>query len=120
VRNSVPRVIPKSNLSLFPARQRFLNWHGVPEARKYRHKSVHGQRTRRSLLTKILSPILFFAPDLYLRTIVQETWVDGLVHRPIWVESIKKLNEEWQGLTLLVSEHISVIVEHGLPFSQAN
>jgi hypothetical protein len=85
-----------------------------------RDQSVHRGRTRRSLLAKILSPILFFAPDLFLRTIVQKTWVDGLLHGPIWVEWIKRLNEEWQGLILLVSEHISVIVEHGLPFPQAN
>ncbi|KAJ2926597.1 hypothetical protein H1R20_g10501, partial [Candolleomyces eurysporus] len=83
------------------ARQKFLNWHGVPEARIYRDQSVHeGQeRNHKTLLIKILSPLLFSAPDVHLRSLVK-MWVDGLMHGPVWREAIGKLNEEWQEFTL--------------------
>ncbi|KAJ2925385.1 hypothetical protein H1R20_g11714, partial [Candolleomyces eurysporus] len=80
-------------------RQKFLNWHGVPEARIYRDQSVHGERRHKTFLIKILSPLLFSAPDVHLKSL-EKLWVDGLMHGPVWREAIGKLNEEWQEFTL--------------------
>ncbi|RXW22047.1 hypothetical protein EST38_g3803 [Candolleomyces aberdarensis] len=80
-------------------RQKFLNWHGVPEARIYRDQSVYGERTHKTLLIKTLSPLLFSAPDVHLKSL-EKLWVDGLMHGPVWREAIGKLNDEWQEFTL--------------------
>ncbi|KAJ2914810.1 hypothetical protein MD484_g5604, partial [Candolleomyces efflorescens] len=91
------------------ARQKFLNWHGVPEARIYRDQSVHGERKHKTLLIKTLSPLLFSAPDVHLRAF-EKMWVDGIMHGPVWQESIKKLNEEWQEFILYVSRQFSLCI----------
>ncbi|RXW22040.1 hypothetical protein EST38_g3817 [Candolleomyces aberdarensis] len=83
-------------------RQKFLNWYGVPEVRINRDQSVHGERKHKTLLIKILSPLLFSAPDVHLPAL-EKMWVDGLMHSPVWREAIGKLNEEWQEFTLYAS-----------------
>ncbi|RXW15950.1 hypothetical protein EST38_g9903 [Candolleomyces aberdarensis] len=80
-------------------RQKFLNWHGVPEARIYCDQSVHGERKHKTLLIKILSPLLFSAPDVHLRSL-EKMWVDGLMLGQVWRVSIEKLSDEWEGFTL--------------------
>ncbi|KAJ2926596.1 hypothetical protein H1R20_g10502, partial [Candolleomyces eurysporus] len=82
-----------------PARQKFLNWHGVPEARICCDQSVHGERKHKTILIKILSPLLFSAPDVHLRSL-EKMWVDGLMLGQVWRESIEKLSDEWEGFTL--------------------
>lgn len=85
------------------ARQKFYNWHGLPEARIYRDKSVHQESKRhKTWLIKVLSPLLFSAPDVHLKTI-EKMWVDGILHQAVWLDSIKRLNEEWQEFILYVS-----------------
>ncbi|KAF6764223.1 hypothetical protein DFP72DRAFT_416920 [Ephemerocybe angulata] len=82
------------------SRQRFYNWHGLPEARIYRDQSVHGKKLRhKTLLIKVLSPLLFSAPDVHLKSL-EKMWVDGIMHGAVWLESIKKLNDEWQEFIL--------------------
>ncbi|KAJ2925936.1 hypothetical protein H1R20_g11162, partial [Candolleomyces eurysporus] len=80
-------------------RQKFLNWYGVSEVRINRDESVHGERKHKTLLIKILSPLLFFAPDVHLLAL-EKMWVDEIMHSPVWREAIGKLNEEWQEFTL--------------------
>jgi hypothetical protein len=87
------------------ARQKLLNWHGVAEARIYRDQSVHGEREHKTPLIKLLSPLLLYAPDGHLRTL-EKMCVDGTMHGPVWHESIKKLNEEWQEFILYVSRQL--------------
>ncbi|TEB20605.1 hypothetical protein FA13DRAFT_1742773 [Coprinellus micaceus] len=51
-------------------------WHGVPEVRTSRDQSVHENGSRsRTWLIKMLSPLLFSAPDVHLRTF-GKMWVD--------------------------------------------
>ncbi|KAJ2914803.1 hypothetical protein MD484_g5603, partial [Candolleomyces efflorescens] len=91
------------------ARHKFLNWHGVPEARVCRDQSVYGEHKHKTLLIKTLSPLLFSAPDVHLRTL-EKMWVDGIMHVPVWHESIRTLNEEWQEFILYVSRQLSLCI----------
>ncbi|RXW15951.1 hypothetical protein EST38_g9904 [Candolleomyces aberdarensis] len=106
-----------------PARQKFLNWHGVPEARIYRDQSVHGEpeRKHKTLLIKILSPLLFSAPDVHLASLVK-MWVDGLMHGPVWREAIGKLNEEWQEFilyaTVLLNANVAYLAIQSIDTNQ--
>ena len=83
-------------------RQRFYNFYGQISARLDCDHSVHGHSAiQRSALVSLLSPLLFYAPDVYLRTL-QKIWVDHLVHIASWITFMDKLNSEWQDLNLLV------------------
>ena len=82
---------------------RFLNFHGEANARLERNFSVYGEPLyRRTLLIKTLSLVLFSAPDFHLRTL-QNMWVDGIMHRSVWVECMKRMSEEWQEFVFFVS-----------------
>ncbi|EDR08221.1 uncharacterized protein LACBIDRAFT_327273 [Laccaria bicolor S238N-H82] len=81
-------------------RQRFFDFHGQPCARLDRDQTVYeGVTEKRTLLIKSLSPLLFNAPDVHLRNL-EKMWVDGLMHKAVWLQSIAKLNEEWQEFVL--------------------
>jgi len=87
-------------------RARFQNFHGEAHARLERDVSVYStNRDQRTLLIKSLSPFLFSAPDFHLRTL-QKMWVDGIMHKAIWEQSVKKMNDEWQEFILFVSASI--------------
>ncbi|KAF9530152.1 hypothetical protein CPB83DRAFT_851060 [Crepidotus variabilis] len=74
----------------------FVHFHGEGHARLERHKSVYGLSTnRRTWLVTVVSPFLFSSPDVQLKHL-QKLWVDGVMHKTIWENSVKKLNEEWQ------------------------
>jgi hypothetical protein len=47
------------------------------------------------------SPVLFFAPDVYLQSL-EKAYVDRTVLTRVWKPLIHKLNTEWQDFTLLV------------------
>jgi hypothetical protein len=53
------------------------------------------------MLIRILSPILFFAPDAYLRGL-EKVWVDGIIVEALWRESMQKLVSEWSDFVLYV------------------
>ncbi|EAU89448.2 hypothetical protein CC1G_07674 [Coprinopsis cinerea okayama7 len=79
--------------------QRFYHWHGLPQRRVYRDLSVYGPKSKRTWLIKLLSPPLFSAPDVHLYNL-EKMWVDEIMHNAVWVQSIKKLNDEWQEFIL--------------------
>jgi hypothetical protein len=81
----------------------FLNLYGQRGARVDREQSVHGSIVnRRTMLMKIFSPLLFWAPDVHLQAF-EKIWVDHLVHLGPWTEFITKLNTEWQEFIIVVS-----------------
>jgi hypothetical protein len=51
---------------------------------------------------KTLSFFLFSAPDIHLRNL-QKMWVDGIMHKSVWVQTMKSLNDEWQEFIFFVS-----------------
>ncbi|KAH6905511.1 hypothetical protein BKA70DRAFT_1564806 [Coprinopsis sp. MPI-PUGE-AT-0042] len=54
---------------------------------------------KRTWLIKLLSPLLFSAPDAHLSSL-HKMWVDGIMHGPVWAKAIKRLNDEWQEFIL--------------------
>ncbi|KAG6811849.1 hypothetical protein H0H92_005582 [Tricholoma furcatifolium] len=81
-------------------RQRFYNFYGQPAARMNIDQSVYGEvKNERSWLIRLLSPILFFAPQVHLRSL-EEIWVDGVTRRAPWSDFISKLISDWQEFTL--------------------
>ncbi|KAK0192798.1 hypothetical protein F5146DRAFT_1041528 [Armillaria mellea] len=79
--------------------QRFYNFHGLPAARLEREKSVYGRTFKRTALVTLLSPLLFFAPDIHLASL-EKIWGDGLISKVSWSIFIEKLNTEWQEFIL--------------------
>ena len=84
---------------------KFFNFHGLPEARLNRDDSVYvnGHSTnRRTWFIKLISILLFSAPDFHLENL-QKIWVDGMMHKAVWEEGLKKVTDEWQEFILYVS-----------------
>ncbi|KAJ7754473.1 hypothetical protein B0H16DRAFT_1542487 [Mycena metata] len=80
-------------------RARVYNYHSTPGARLDIGHSVYGTVHKRTLLIKILSPLLFYAPDFHLVGL-ETIFSDGLIRNRGWSEFIMRLNNEWQEFTL--------------------
>ncbi|KAF9485036.1 hypothetical protein BDN70DRAFT_927827 [Pholiota conissans] len=75
---------------------RFLNCHGESFARIERGFSIFGDPLdKRTWLIKLLSFILFSAPDVHLRAL-QQMYVDEMLSKSMWLERIKVMNAEWK------------------------
>ena len=82
---------------------KFFNFYGQPEARLNRDDSVYGHPTnRRTWFIKTISIFLFSAPDVHLENL-QKMWVDGILHKAVWEEGLKKATDEWREFILNVS-----------------
>ncbi|KAK0452419.1 hypothetical protein EV421DRAFT_1768788 [Armillaria borealis] len=92
--------------------QRFYDFHGQPGARLEREKSVYGRKFKRTALIALLSPLLFFAPDIHLASL-ERIWGDGIVSKVSWTIFIEKLNTEWQEFilysTVLLNANVAFI-----------
>ncbi|KAK0495876.1 hypothetical protein EDD18DRAFT_221842 [Armillaria luteobubalina] len=92
--------------------QRFYNFHGLPAARLEIEHSVYGTEAKRSPLVILLSPLLFFAPDIHLDSL-NKLWGDGLVKQTGWDAFIKRLNTDWQDLiinsTVLLNANVAFL-----------
>lgn len=82
---------------------RFLNFHGESYARIERNFSVYGYALYpRGFLFRILSWMLFSTPDVHLKNL-QKMWVDKILHKAVWQETLSKSLTEWQELVTAVS-----------------
>lgn len=81
--------------------ERLLHLHGEHGARLNADQSIHPERDR-TLLIKILSPILLYGPDVHLQQL-KETSVDSLVAIRRWTALLEQLTNEWKEFTLYVS-----------------
>ncbi|CAA7264363.1 unnamed protein product [Cyclocybe aegerita] len=80
------------------AHTRFIHYHGEPHARLDRTATVHCTMLyQRTWLIRIISPFLFFGPDFHLR-LLQDAWVDKIIHADVWVKITAKMQKEWIGL----------------------
>ncbi|KAF8649636.1 hypothetical protein AX16_005724 [Volvariella volvacea WC 439] len=100
------------------ARHKFHHYHGEPGARLDKLQSVHGdQLGRRSRLIKLLSPLLWFAPDLYLR-LLDRMWVDRMINIQHWQDFVEKLLREWSEMvlyaTVLLNANIAFLAVQGI------
>ncbi|KAF7325825.1 hypothetical protein MKEN_00433200 [Mycena kentingensis (nom. inval.)] len=75
-------------------RARIYNFHGEPGARLNVDQSIYQKYRRRTLLVKILSPLLFYAPDFQLDGL-HKIYNDRLVRRRGWSEFVTRLTGEW-------------------------
>jgi len=84
--------------------QRFYNHHGQPSARLDGDRSVHAPPTgiRHSLFMTLISPLLFSAPAVHLRS-MHKIWVDKILRKHAYDLLVDKLNTEWQEFILFVS-----------------
>lgn len=85
------------------AEERFANFHGLPCARLDQEQSVYKDpnESKSSYFVKLISPVLFFAPAVYLESL-RTAYVDRRVLMRVWQPLIQKLNSEWQEFILVV------------------
>ncbi|KAH7914526.1 hypothetical protein BJ138DRAFT_1079243 [Hygrophoropsis aurantiaca] len=82
------------------ARTKFFNFCGQIGARLDADQTVYYKdKRRKSVLLRILSPLLFGAPDIHTKGL-KTIWVDQLVNHIPWKKFIDSLNSEWQEFTL--------------------
>ncbi|PSR70578.1 hypothetical protein PHLCEN_2v13549 [Hermanssonia centrifuga] len=76
----------------------FLNYHGQYCARLNRDQSVHSggpKEKRLSAFFCLVSPILFYTPDSYMKKL-DMVWVDDTLNHYRWKEFITRVREEWE------------------------
>ena len=89
-----------NNASL--AHWRFLCFHGQRHARLVGNQTVYDKpKHERTLLVTLLSPLLFFAPEVHLRD-VERLWTDDVIIETIWKSFMTKLLGEWEDVILWV------------------
>ncbi|KAH9023863.1 hypothetical protein EDB84DRAFT_1580353 [Lactarius hengduanensis] len=89
-----------TRLLSFYAHWKFLHFHGQKVSRQDRYKSIYeGSHRKRTILVRILSPILFFFPDVHLLEL-EKVWTDEIVVEALWREFMQKLVSEWTEFVL--------------------
>ncbi|KAK0480597.1 hypothetical protein IW261DRAFT_1473473 [Armillaria novae-zelandiae] len=92
--------------------QRFYDFHGQPGARLEREKSVYGRKFKRTALVALLSPLLFFSPDIHLASL-EKICLDGLISKVSWTSFIEQLSTEWQEFilysTVLLNANVALL-----------
>ena len=53
------------------------------------------------MFISMLSPLLFYAPEVHLREI-EKLWTDDVITEPVWKSFVSKLLGEWNDLILWV------------------
>ncbi|KAG6836584.1 hypothetical protein H0H93_006420 [Arthromyces matolae] len=76
-------------------KDRFLNYYGQYGARLDYKQSIHAKKSpRRTLLIRVLSPLLLSAPNAHLNDL-QSLWVDKMTLKARWVKFFIKMNQQW-------------------------
>ncbi|KAI0067089.1 hypothetical protein BV25DRAFT_1820257 [Artomyces pyxidatus] len=89
---------------------RFLYFHGQKAARLDQGRSLHGDVSHpRSLLIALLSPLLFYAPEIHLKEI-EKLWADQIIVAMAWKRFITRLQSEWQEFILYSTVMLTVDV----------
>jgi hypothetical protein len=87
--------------------QSFINFAGQPCARLTREQAVYAvPRRRRSLRIKLISPVLFFAPDSDLADL-ETAWIDEVINPMSWKALISDLSDEWKEAVLYATVLLS-------------
>ncbi|EIN05627.1 hypothetical protein PUNSTDRAFT_137726 [Punctularia strigosozonata HHB-11173 SS5] len=89
---------------------RFLHFHGQHAARLNYSQPLHAESQHPpTLLITVVSPLLFFAPDIHLRHF-RMIWVDKIVHEHAWRKFVEKIQQEWDKFLLPSTVLLSVNV----------
>ncbi|KAI9443655.1 hypothetical protein BJY52DRAFT_1157174 [Lactarius psammicola] len=79
---------------------KFVHFHGQKTSRQDRYKSIYkDNRRKRTILVRVLSPILFFFPDVHLLEL-ERVWTDKIIVEALWKEFMQKLVSEWTEFVL--------------------
>ncbi|KAK0459283.1 uncharacterized protein EV420DRAFT_313306 [Desarmillaria tabescens] len=92
-------------------RERFINFYGQASARLERDASVYDITFKRTPLVVLLSPLLFFAPDIHL-TALKKIKGDGFFRIAAWSGFTEKLYNEWREVIL----HATVLLTADVAF----
>ncbi|CAL1699541.1 unnamed protein product [Somion occarium] len=122
--NGYRAIVIARNMGTF-CKERFLNYHGQPGARLNRDEcmseaTVHRER---SLTFLLLSPCLFWMPDIYLAEL-EKIWVDNTVNYRPWNRFITELKRDWKAsttpATVLLSANVGFLAIQSLDISDPN
>ncbi|KAF9237043.1 hypothetical protein BU15DRAFT_76281 [Melanogaster broomeanus] len=89
----------------------FLNFHGQINARLDADQSIYetqDDRTRTSVILRIINPVLFGAPAVHLEDL-RGVWVDRTVNQPRWKAFITNMNTQWAGFTIYVGLYLRLL-----------
>ncbi|KAL6302656.1 hypothetical protein BKA93DRAFT_827172 [Sparassis latifolia] len=79
---------------------RFMNYHGQQYARLDRDRSVYeGSDEPHSYIFLMLSPLLFYTPDLYIEEL-EKVWVEETAHYQPWNIFVSSLQKDWESAIL--------------------
>ncbi len=79
-----------------------MHFHGQKSTRQDRYKSIYkDSRPQRTILFRIVSPILFFFPDVRLREL-DKLWTDKILAETLWKEFMEERVSEWKDFVLYV------------------
>jgi len=81
------------------AHHKFLHFHGQNGARLNQDQSIYIGLSKRSLLISMLSPVLFGAPDVHLRTL-KDIWIDDIIFQVSEDKAFGELQANWEKFTL--------------------
>ncbi|KAI0044955.1 hypothetical protein FA95DRAFT_1597107 [Auriscalpium vulgare] len=101
-----------TRLLAFFAHYKYVYFHGQPTARLDAGHSVYGERPGtkdRTWLIKVLSPLLFYAPEVHLAEI-ENVWTDEIIVGVAWKKFIEKLVAEWGDIILYATVILTVDV----------
>ena len=80
-----------------PDTRRVLQFHGEQGARISRLDSAfHASSRPRTLIFTLLSPLLFFMPNIYLKEL-ERLYVDQTIHYDFWAQFMTSLKSDWDG-----------------------
>jgi len=114
-----------TRLLSFFAHWRFLYFHGQRHARLLCDQTVyHGPKRERTALISMLSPLLFFAPDVHLDE-MEKLWTDEVIIETAWKSFINKLLNEWNSLiigsTVMLAVNVGFLAIPGVvPYNVTN
>lgn len=93
----------KQTSEMFAAHDRYHYYYGQKVARLDRYQSLFDSsgRGKRTALAALLSPVLFNAPEVHLKSL-ERIWVDQIINEIPWSQFINKLQTDWQEAVLTV------------------
>ncbi|KAL5522713.1 hypothetical protein ACEPAG_8731 [Sanghuangporus baumii] len=113
--NVLPYVVQTSaRMMAVLANERFFNFFGFNGARLSPYQSVRGQsgKKRRSPLITLLSPVLFYAPEVHL-VALEKVWVDNIIKVRHWRDFQRKIERDWEQFilyaTVLVNANVAFL-----------
>lgn len=95
-------------MCLKQANARWMTFAGQPAARLNHCQAIFKVSPRRSLLIKMLSPLLFFAPDTHIRKL-EYVFIDEMINESQWKSYIRQLQEDWKDLMFYVRNYPTIV-----------